>query len=165
MKKILYSIVCITLLSSCQENTPAEPTVSKEEQEKELAQKRFDSLGTQEVDEYPSFQECESITTKDEKLKCFTDNLSKHYQEMLNSQKLAIGDALTDTVKVTLLISNEGIISVKEVEMSDKTKELLPSLESLLKNETEKLAPIIPAKKNQVNVATEYILPLVIDVK
>ncbi|EGD34181.1 MULTISPECIES: hypothetical protein [unclassified Capnocytophaga] len=163
MKKILLSMLCIALYA-CQENNATEPSVTKEEQEKKLAQERFTALG-KELDEYPSFKECESITTKDEKLKCFTDNLSKHYQEMLNSQKLAIGDALTDTVKVTLLISNEGIISVKEVEMSDKTKELLPSLESLLKNETEKLAPIIPAKKNQVNVATEYILPLVIDVK
>ena len=84
---------------------------------------------------------------------------------MLNSQKLAIGDALSDTVKVTLLINNEGMISVKEVEMSEKTKELLPSLEDLLRSETEKFSPIIPAKKNQVNVSSEFVLPLVIDVK
>ncbi len=165
MKKILYSIVCITLLSSCQENTPAEPTVSKEEQEKELAQKRFDSLGTQEVDEYPSFQECESITTKDEKLKCFTDNLSKLYKEALNSQKLAIGDALNDTIKVSLLIDNKGIISIKEINSSDRTKELLPDLENLLKEETLKFKPIIAAKKNQIEVTTECVLPLVINVK
>ena len=53
------------------------------------------------------------------------------------AKKLAIGDALSDTVKVTLLINNEGIISVKEVEMSEKTKELLPSLGELLMSETE----------------------------
>ena len=163
MKKILLSILCVSLYA-CQESKPAEPEVTQEEQEQKMAAERFEALG-KELDENPSFKECEDIATKDEKLKCFTGNLSKLYQEMLNSQKLAIGDALSDTVKVTLLINNEGVISVKEVEMSEKTKELLPSLEDLLRSETEKFPPIIPAKKNQVNVSSEFVLPLVIDVK
>ena len=163
MKKILLSILCVSLYA-CQESKPAEPEVTQEEQEQKMAAERFEALG-KELDENPSFKECEDIATKDEKLKCCTGNLSKLYQEMLNSQKLAIGDALSDTVKVTLLINNEGMISVKEVEMSEKTKELLPSLEDLLRSETEKFPPIIPAKKNQVNVSSEFVLPLVIDVK
>ena len=163
MKKILLSILCVGLYA-CQESKPAEPEVTQEEQEQKMAAERFEALG-KDLDENPSFKECEDIATKDEKLKCFTGNLSKLYQEMLNSQKLAIGDALSDTVKVTLLINNEGIISVKEVEMSEKTKELLPSLGELLMSETENFPPIIPAKKNQVNVSSEFVLPLVIDVK
>lgn len=163
MKKILLSILCVSLYA-CQESKPAEPEVTQEEQEQKMAAERFEALG-KDLDENPSFKECEDIATKDEKLKCFTGNLSKLYQEMLNSQKLAIGDVLSDTVKVTLLINNEGVISVKEVEMSEKTKELLPSLEDLLRSETEKFPPIIPAKKNQVNVSSEFVLPLVIDVK
>ena len=163
MKKILLSILCVSLYA-CQESKPAEPEVTQKEQEQKMAAERFEALG-KDLDENPSFKECEDIATKDEKLKCFTGNLSKLYQEMLNSQKLAIGDALSDTVKVTLLINNEGMISVKEVEMSEKTKELLPSLEDLLRSETEKFPPIIPAKKNQVNVSSEFVLPLVIDVK
>ena len=163
MKKILLSILCVSLYA-CQESKPAEPEVTQEEQEQKMAAERFEALG-KDLDENPSFKECEDIATKDEKLKCFTGNLSKLYQEMLNSQKWAIGDALSDTVKVTLLINNEGIISVKEVEMSEKTKELLPSLGELLMSETENFPPIIPAKKNQVNVSSEFVLPLVIDVK
>ena len=163
MKKILLSILCVSLYA-CQESKPAEPEVTQEEQEQKMAAERFEALG-KELDENPSFKECEDIATKDEKLKCFTGNLSKLYQEMLNSQKLAIGDVLSDTVKVTLLINNEGIISVKEVEMSEKTKDLLPSLGELLMSETENFPPIIPAKKNQVNVSSEFVLPLVIDVK
>lgn len=163
MKKILLSILCVSLYA-CQESKPAEPEVTQEEQEQKMAAERFEALG-KDLDENPSFKECEDIATKDEKLKCFTGNLSKLYQEMLNSQKLAIGDALSDTVKVTLLINNEGMISVKEVEMSEKTKELLPSLGELLMSETENFPPIIPAKKNQVNVSSEFVLPLVIDVK
>ena len=135
MKKILLSILCVSLYA-CQESKPAEPEVTQEEQEQKMAAERFEALG-RDLDENPSFKECEDIATKDEKLKCFTGNLSKLYQEMLNSQKLAIGDALSDTVKVTLLINNEGMISVKEVEMSEKTKELLPSLDDLLSSETE----------------------------
>ena len=163
MKKILLSILCVSLYA-CQESKPAEPEVTQEEQEQKMAAERFEALG-KDLDENPSFKECQDIATKDEQLKCFTGNLSKLYQEMLNSQKLAIGDVLSDTVKVTLLINNEGIISVKEVEMSEKTKELLPSLGELLMSETENFPPIIPAKKNQVNVSSEFVLPLVIDVK
>ena len=164
MKKILLSILCISLYA-CQESKSAEPEVTQEEVDKQEAQKRLADLGD-EVDEYPSFKECESITTKDEKLKCFTDRLSKAYQEALNSQKLAIGGALSDTIKVTLVVSNEGVLSVKSVEASDNTLELLPDLEKILKDKTAGFEFVLtPAKKNQVNVTTEYVLPLVIDVK
>jgi len=164
MKKILLSILCISLYA-CQESKSAEPEITQEEVDKQEAQKRLADLGD-EVDEYPSFKECESITTKDEKLKCFTDRLSKAYQEALNSQKLAIGGALSDTIKVTLVVSNEGVLSVKSVEASDNTLELLPDLEKILKDKTAGFEFVLtPAKKNQVSVTTEYILPLVIDVK
>jgi len=164
MKKILLSILCISLYA-CQESKSAEPEITQEEVDKQEAQKRLADLGD-EVDEYPSFKECESITTKDEKLKCFTDRLSKAYQEALNSQKLAIGGALSDTIKVTLVVSNEGVLSVKSVEASDNTLELLPDLEKILKDKTAGFGFVLtPAKKNQVSVTTEYVLPLVIDVK
>ena len=164
MKKILLSILCISLYA-CQESKSAEPEITQEEVDKQEAQKRLADLGD-EVDEYPSFKECESITTKDEKLKCFTDRLSKAYQEALNSQKLAIGVALSDTIKVTLVVSNEGVLSVKSVEASDNTLELLPDLEKILKDKTAGFEFVLtPAKKNQVSVTTEYVLPLVIDVK
>ena len=164
MKKILLSILCISLYA-CQESKSAEPEITQEEVDKQEAQKRLADLGDQ-VDEYPSFKECESITTKDEKLKCFTDRLSKAYQEALNSQKLAIGGALSDTIKVTLVVSNEGVLSVKSVEASDNTLELLPDLEKILKDKTAGFEFVLtPAKKNQVSVTTEYVLPLVIDVK
>ncbi|WP_454982218.1 hypothetical protein [Capnocytophaga granulosa] len=164
MKKILLSILCISLYA-CQESKSAEPEITQEEVDKQEAQKRLADLGD-EVDEYPSFKECESITTKDEKLKCFTDRLSKAYQEALNSQKLAIGGALSDTIKVTLVVSNEGVLSVKSVEASNNTLELLPDLEKILKDKTAGFEFVLtPAKKNQVSVTTEYVLPLVIDVK
>ena len=164
MKKILLSILCISLYA-CQESKSAEPEITQEEVDKQEAQKRLADLGD-EVDEYPSFKECESITTKDEKLKCFTDRLSKAYQEALNSQKLAIGGALSDTIKVTLVVSNEGVLSVKSVEASDNTLELLPDLEKILKDKTAGFEFVLTqAKKNQVSVTTEYVLPLVIDVK
>ena len=164
MKKILLSILCISLYA-CQESKSAEPEITQEEVDKQEAQKRLADLGD-EVDEYPSFKECESITTKDEKLKCFTDRLSKAYQEALNSQKLAIGGALSDTIKVTLVVSNEGVLSVKSVEASDNTLELLPDLEKILKDKTAGFEFVLtPAKKNQVSVTTEYVLPLGIDVK
>ena len=164
MKKILLSILCISLYA-CQESKSAEPEITQEEVDKQEAQKRLADLGD-EVDEYPSFKECESITTKDEKLKCFTDRLSKAYQEALNSQKLAIGGALSDTIKVTLVVSNEGVLSVKSVEASDNTLEVLPDLEKILKDKTAGFEFVLtPAKKNQVSVTTEYVLPLVIDVK
>ena len=134
MKKILLSILCISLYA-CQENSTTDSEVSQEEQEQKMVEDRLAELGT-EVDEYPSFKECESITTKDEKLKCFTGKLSKLYQEALNSQKLAIGDALSDTVKVTIVINTEGNLSVKSVEATCETHKLVPNLQQFIKNKS-----------------------------
>ena len=44
MKKILLSILCVSLYA-CQESKPAEPEVTQEEQEQKMAAERFEALG------------------------------------------------------------------------------------------------------------------------
>ena len=55
MKKILLSILCISLYA-CQESKSAEPEITQEEVDKQEAQKRLADLGD-EVDEYPTCKE------------------------------------------------------------------------------------------------------------
>ncbi|MDO4881287.1 MAG: hypothetical protein Q3983_08405 [Capnocytophaga sp.] len=165
MKKIAIVFLGL-LLFSCNKNKPQEPTISIEEKENKLVEEKFASINKSEVDEYPSFKQCLDTLTKEQKLNCFEENMSNLYKEALNKHKLAIGDTLKATVQVYLKIDNEGkIIFEKTSSSSEKLTELLPSLDSILSSETSNFENIIPAKKNEVNIGTQCVLPLVIDVK
>ena len=165
MKKIGIILLGIVLFS-CNKNKPQEPSISVEEKENKLVEEKFASINKSEVDEYPSFKQCSDTLTKEQKLNCFEENISNLYKEALNKHKLAIGDTIKATVQVFLKIDNQGkIIFERTSSSSEKLTELLPSLDSILSNETNSFENIIPAKKNQINIGTQCVLPLVIDVK
>ena len=156
MKKIGIILLGIVLFS-CNKNKPQEPSISVEEKENKLVEEKFAS---------PSFKQCSDTLTKEQKLNCFEENISNLYKEALNKHKLAIGDTIKATVQVFLKIDNQGkIIFERTSSSSEKLTELLPSLDSILSNETNSFENIIPAKKNQINIGTQCVLPLVIDVK
>lgn len=166
MKKILLATLCIAFAFSCKNKTEEQtPPPSKEEQENKLAEEKFAEIDLSQVDEYPLFAQCADTLSKDEKLKCFETNLIKLYSEAFAKHKLAIGAPLSDTLYMYLNVSNEGKIGFERVESSERTKELLPSLDSLLNAETSALAPITPAKKQGISVSSQYKLPLIINVK
>lgn len=166
MKKVFLSVFsCIMLLVSCQNSNKQTTTISKEEQEDKLANEQFAMINLSEVDEYPTFAQCPDTLPKTEKIKCFEQNLSQLYANSLKKHQFAIADGLNDVINVYITIDNMGKIIFERSESSEKTRELLPQLDSILKTETQLFEAIQPAKKQDIEVSTRCKLPLVINVK
>ena len=114
------------------------------------------------VDAFPLFPNCNHIPSREKQQICFQVEMSQHIYAALKEHQLNAKDIINDTVLVKLKVDNIGKISLSEIKISDKTKELLPNFDSILKISLENLPVLQPAIKRDMPVTTEFTLPIIL---
>lgn len=117
-----------------------------------------------EVDEYPSFLNCDSSTTKQERKQCFENTLTNYITNSLQKDTIIVTQNIKDTLLFQLQISEKGILSLVHVEVDSLTNEEIPNLRELLMKSLDSLPKIYPALKRGQQVKTEFKLPIIIQV-
>lgn len=117
-----------------------------------------------EVDEYPTFADCDNALNKTQKRKCFESNLSLHIAGRLSDEIIIVTQDVNDTVIITFQISEKGVLSVVDIESSTMVKSQIPEIDTLLIKSLKGLPQIFPAIKRSQQVKTEFKLPVVINV-
>lgn len=130
----------------------------------DILKEDLDTFNWKEVDEYPTFAVCDDSTTNKQKRQCFESTLSKHIAGYLHDQVIIVTQDVKDTVVITFGISEQGILSVENIESSGLIKTQIPELDTLLVNSLKGLPEIHPAIKRSQQVKTEFKLPVVISV-
>lgn len=130
----------------------------------ELLIEELKTVNWNEVDEYPTFTTCDSMLTKAEKKQCFESTLTTHIFSHLNKENLIVTEALQDTLKMRLQISEHGKLDVLKLENSISVKRYIPNIDSLLIASLDSLPKILPAIKRGQFVKTEFELPIIIQV-
>lgn len=115
-----------------------------------------------EVDQYPTFEACESLTDKSIQLACFVEQLSRHITTTIAEKKTVSRHDIQDTIMIDFGVSNEGEITGLAVKMDTTTRQRLPLMESWLLESMESLPTSEPAYKRGIPVATKFSLPIVI---
>ncbi len=114
------------------------------------------------VDAFPLFPNCEHIPTREKQQICFQMEMSQHIYAALKEHQLNAKEIVNDTVLVKLKVDNFGKTSLSEIKISERTNELLPNFDSLVKVSLEKLPTLQPAIKRDMPVTTEFILPIIL---
>ncbi|WP_397445376.1 hypothetical protein [Polaribacter sp. R77954] len=117
------------------------------------------------VDTSPSFKICDSIIDKTQKSDCFRTTIHKKISLELQKHQLLINDTIDETVVVDLIINTEGKIIFEGVKSSEKIKNELPELDSIIQTSIHKLPTVFPAIKQRYKVTTKYQLPIRIYLK
>lgn len=117
------------------------------------------------VDTSPSFGVCDSIINKTKKSDCFRNTIHQKIGEELQNHRLSIKDSINETVLVDLLINAEGEIVFEALQSSEKLKNELPELDSIIRISVDKLPTVFPAIKQRYKVTTKYQLPIRIYLK
>ena len=112
------------------------------------------------VDFYPSFTICDSLIDKTKKSDCFRKTIHQKIGAELLKYSLSIKDSIDETVFVDLMINSKGSFVFKELQASEKIKNQLPELDSLIQLAVGKLPTIRPAVKRGIPVTTKYRLPI-----
>ncbi|APG65143.1 hypothetical protein LPB136_07175 [Tenacibaculum todarodis] len=153
--RVLFCLLLIICCTSC----------TYFSSDKNKGQQSLDTIiNFNKVDVFPSFAECKD-KIDEAKTSCFRETIHRKIADNLSQHHLEIKKEIDAIVTVELEISTEGKFILKKINSSENIREQLPKLDSLLEVSVNTLPKIFPAIKRGIPVATQYSLPIRIQLK
>jgi hypothetical protein len=132
---------------------------------KDIVSEELAVINWTEVDEYPSFSVCDSVSERQERKHCFESTILKYVNNYLAHQVIIVSEDIEDTISIKLAISNKGKITVIAIAKKPETQIAIPKIDSLLNGSINALPKIFPAIKRGQQVNTELVLPVVVSIQ
>ena len=155
MKKALALLVLI-LISSCQYFGGEVPS------KKELLDKELKAINWNEVDEFPSFSECDKIKDQRMQKQCFFEFLTQTIQEKLSSDTLTMLYPELDTIEVKVTVFPNSTMKFEPQFSKDSTAYDSIKVDSILQSRLVNFPKVYPATKRGLPVKTQFTLPVII---
>ena len=156
MKNILL-ISILLLIISCQYFEKQVPD------EKELLEQELKKINWDEVDEFPSVLQCDTIKDAEIKRQCFFDYMAQTIQERIGIDSLSFEYPEIDTIDVKITVNPDSTLQFEtqypndSIALADKTK-----IDSILTSRLSDFPKVEPAIKRGVKVKTQFVLPVII---
>ncbi|WP_232817797.1 hypothetical protein [Winogradskyella tangerina] len=154
----LVGLFLIVLLSSC--NYFEKQKVNADD----LLEEELQTFNWNDVDTYPTFSSCDSITAKEESKNCFQNTMLSHVNQFLADQNIVVTEDVYDTIIMQLTIDNEGLLKVEDIKMKPETISQIPEIDSLLRQSLTTVPKIFPAIKRGQQVKTAFELPVIVKI-
>jgi hypothetical protein len=157
MKKTIQLLFLLLAIQSCQYFEKQVPD------EKELLEKELKKINWDEVDEFPSVLQCDTIKDAVIKKQCFFDYMAQTIQERIGIDTLRIEYPKIDTINVKITINTDSSLQFEtqytndSIALVDKTK-----IDSILMSRLSDFPKVEPAIKRGVKVKTQFVLPVII---
>ena len=149
-------LISLLIISSCQSDLNNRSSINNNEK-----------ISWENNDELPSIELCNDLVEKNLIKECFKKFLSNEILKNLNFSEIIINDPINDTVNVTLLINNKGMISISTKIIPNNIIEVIPKFDILLNNAIDSLPIVLPAIKTSlgVSVNSKFQLPIILKTK
>ena len=157
MKKTIQLLFLLLAIQSCQYFEKQVPD------EKELLKQELKKINWDEVDEFPSVLQCDTIKDAAIKKQCFFDYMAQTIQERIGIDTLRIEYPKIDTINVKITINTDSSLQFEtqytndSIPLADKTK-----IDSILMSRLSDFPKVEPAIKRGVKVKTQFVLPVII---
>lgn len=157
MKKTIQLLFLLLAIQSCQYFEKQVPD------EKELLEQELKKINWDEVDEFPSVMQCDTIKDAAIKKQCFFDYMAQTIQERIGIDTLRIEYPEIDTINVKITINTDSSLQFEtqytndSIALADKTK-----IDSILMSRLSDFPKVEPAIKRGVKVKTQFVLPVII---
>lgn len=156
--KYFLIVFCAIILTSCNYFE------KKKVHTKDILEEELQTFNWNDVDEYPTFELCDTASGKENKKKCFENSLTQILNKHLSNQNIVVTEDVSDTIVLKITISNQGQFTVNDIESSELTKAQIPNIDSLLIHGFDSLPKIYPAIKRSQQVTTQFSLPVVVSI-
>ena len=130
----------------------------------DLLKEELQTFNWNDVDEYPSFESCDTTLVKEDKKVCFETTLREILNKNLAEHHIIVSEEINDTVQLKITIDNEGVFFIDEIVSREVTRIEIPKLDSLLRQSLDSLPKIYPAIKRSQQVKTQFVLPVIIKI-
>lgn len=130
----------------------------------DLLEEELQTFNWNDVDEYPSFDVCNTVTNKAEKKSCFENKLRATISANLAKHLIVVSEDIEDTITLQFTIDKLGKLNIHDINYSEHTRAMIPDLDSLLRDSIDPMPKIYPAIKRSQQVTTKFTLPIVIQI-
>ena len=134
----------------------------KKTSSEEILNEELQSFNWNEVDVFPTFAVCDSVSTIELRKQCFQNTLTSHVLANLSKEKRIVSHDINDTVYVDFKLNGKGEISILDIAVTEKTLKVIPEIKLHLISSIDSLPKIYPAIKRGQHVATQFKLPIII---
>ncbi|NHN26591.1 hypothetical protein FIA58_012975 [Flavobacterium jejuense] len=160
MRRNTYILLLLLFtLFSCQlfdKKVPDKEKLLKEELEK---------INWEEVDEFPTVNNCDSILDKELQKKCFFDYLIQNIQQRIGVDTLQIMYPEVDTIAVKVTINPDATLEFHTEVPKEAVTYDIKVIDSILQNRLSDFPHVEPAIKRGIKVKSQFILPVIIKVE
>jgi hypothetical protein len=157
--KQYYFFLVFLFFNSCQYLEKQVPL------QKELLQKELKAINWKEVDEYPSFADCDKVDDKTERQQCFFQYLTELIQDKLNGDTLSVLYPELDTIEVKVTIYPNAKMKFEPQFPKDSVAYDTIKIDSILNARLIGFPKVNPAIKRGIPVKTQFILPVILKVE
>ena len=126
----------------------------------EILDEEWKMFNWSDVDEYPSFSTCDSLSSLSLKKECFIFTLSNQISVDLISNTKTVNRIIQDTVILKFTISKDGEIDFDELIVDESIIDLRSLIDLSFKSSIKKLPKIFPAIKRGQQVNVKFSLPI-----
>lgn len=157
--KHYYFFLVFLLFNSCQYFEKQVPS------EKELLKKELKAINWKEVDEYPSFVDCDKVEDKTARQHCFFQYLTELIQDKLSSDTLSVLYPELDTIEVKVTVYPNAKMKFEPQFPKDSVAYDTIKIDSILTARLVNFPKVNPAIKRGIPVKTQFILPVILKVE
>lgn len=133
--------------------------------QKELLQKELKAINWKEVDEYPSFVDCDKVDDKIQRQNCFFQYLTELIQDKLSSDTLSVLYPELDTIEVKVTVFPNAKMKFEPQFPKDSVAYDTIKIDSILTARLVNFPKVNPAIKRGIPVKTQFILPVILKVE
>lgn len=138
---------------------------SKKVFSEDLLEEELKTFNWKDVDEYPSFESCDSISGKANKKHCFESTLRNILNTNLAQHQIIVTEDINDTIQLSITIDQNGRFNIEDIVSAESTRLQIPELHELLRQSLDSLPEIYPAIKRSQPVKTQFNLPVIIKIE
>ena len=156
-KRIPLLLLLLLSVYSCQNFTGGVPDKDV------LLQKELKTINWNQVDELPSFSNCDSVADKTQKKQCFFDYLTQLIQQKLNADTLTVLYPQLDTINVKVTVLANATLEFAP-QLHDSLSYNTTAIDSIIKTKLVDFPKVNPAIKRGIPVKTQFVLPVILNV-
>ncbi len=130
-----------------------------------ILKEELQTFNWEDVDEYPSFLECDNAASKVKRTLCFQQTITNNILANLQKEQIVVTQDINDTILLQFQVSKAGGLLLIDAQVNTQTLQEIPNIRLLLSKSLDSLPKIFPAIKRGQQVTTVFKLPVAIRVK
>ena len=130
--------------------------------EKELLEQELKKINWDEVDEFPSILQCDTIKDAAIKKQCFFDYLTQTIQDRIGIDTLQMLYPEIDTIEVKVTINPDASLQFEPQSSKDSLTYDRSKIDSIIIFRLIDFPKVEPAIKRGIKVKTQFVLPVII---